>query len=89
MTIDIEALEKFCEENPCHGSPRDELEVIFEYLPENDPCLIEATHLLDKWDRNNTPLESQRGEVDFFFMKWNFCDAKGKPWNPNGTSFPS
>jgi hypothetical protein len=77
--IDIDTLEKFNDENPCHASPKDELETIFEYLPEDDPCLIEATELLETWERNNTPLELQRAQADFFFMKWNFCDAKGRP----------
>jgi hypothetical protein len=77
MTIDLDALERFCDENPVHASPRDELEAIFEYLPENDPCLIEATHLLDAWERDDTPLELQRAQADFFFMKWEFTDDKG------------
>ncbi len=76
--IDIDELEKFCDENPFHMSPKDELEAIFEYLPEGDPCLLEATQLLDAWERNDTPLELQRGQADFFFMKWEFTDAKGR-----------
>ncbi len=88
MDIDIDALEKFCEENPTYASPKDELDAIFDYLPEDEPCLIEATHLLDMWDRNNTPLEMQRAQADFFFIKWNFVDANGQPWRPAGTEKP-
>jgi hypothetical protein len=75
--IDIDVIKKFCDENPFHQSPRDELEAIFEYV-EDVWRLVEATHLLDSWDRNNTP--------DFFFMKWGFTDADGQPWRPAGTS---
>jgi hypothetical protein len=85
MPIDIDALEKFCDENPFHLSPRAELEAIFEYVREDDPCLSEATCLLDAWDRDNTPLEMQRAQADFFFMKWNFVDGNGRPWCPAGT----
>lgn len=84
--IDIDALERFNTENPYHASPRDELEAIFEYIGEDDPCLLEATCLLDMWDRDGTPLEMQRAQADFFFMKWNFADANGQPWRPVGAA---
>jgi hypothetical protein len=83
MTIDLDALERFCDENPVHASPRDELEAIFDYV-DDIQCLLEATYLLGDWERNNAPLELQRAQADFFFMKWNFTDAKGQPWRPAG-----
>jgi hypothetical protein len=87
MSIDIDAVKKFCDENPMHLSPREELEAVFEYfecLGEDDPCLPEARCLLDAWDLGNTSLEMQRAQADFFFMKWHFVDGNGQPWRPAG-----
>ncbi len=83
--IDIDELERSFAENPYHASPEDELESLFDYLDlETDwPCLIEATHLLDRWERENTPLEMGRAQADFFFLKWNFVDPSAKPSTSN------
>jgi hypothetical protein len=34
VTVDLDALERFCDENPVHASPRDELEAIFDYVDD-------------------------------------------------------
>jgi hypothetical protein len=73
--IDAAALEKFCDEHPMHSPPEELLLDIFEYLPEDDPCLIDAARLLEKWEDNGTPLEMRKAEADFFFLKWDFVGA--------------
>ena len=82
MKSTLMLFEKFMEENPWHMSPEDALEAVLEDdflgVRADDPCLPEARSLLDKWERDNTPLELRRAEADFFFLKWEFVGGNAK-----------
>jgi hypothetical protein len=79
--IDLDALDKYFQENPIHMSCEEELESVIEDAEETDPCVIEAIHLLGKWEGEpDTPLEQRRAELEWFYMKWNFV---GNPRTPS------
>jgi hypothetical protein len=83
MIIDLDALDKFMDENPWHMSPEEQLEALFDDLPGGDRRLIEATHILGSWERaawigNPVPFEQRKAEADFFFLKWNFVGGNNR-----------
>jgi hypothetical protein len=76
--IDIDAVRKWFDENPFHESPEELLEAVFEWfecLEEHHPCLTEATHILDRWSREQPSYDTRMAEAEFFFMKWDFVDG--------------
>jgi len=59
-------------------TPEHELDLLLDTLDEGEDtyCACEALNLLRKWESQNTPLETQRVEVDAFFLRWGFVGYK-------------
>jgi len=86
--IPVKSLEQYIADNPMHWSPEDLLEEVIEHydLPADDPRVIEATHTLMNWERDEAMGElpsvaMRHGIVEMFLAKWGITG--GMPKNDN------